>query len=186
MTQRLFGFVGGETGSWRVTEINTIVGVSLDDVKRIHISEGEAPLPPGASWLLRGITSNDRYVQHDEKEQLVARQPGLGRAEASCAALIPIRKNAAWWNLPQDERRKVIEEQSRHIAIGLQYLPAIARRLHHCRDLGENEPFDFLTWFEFTPANEAAFNRLLSELRASAEWRYVDREIDIRLVREPI
>ena len=26
-------------------------------------------------------------------------------------------------------------------------LPAIARRLHHCRDLGESEPFDFLTLF---------------------------------------
>jgi hypothetical protein len=186
MTRRLFGFVGGETGAWRVTEINTVVGVSLADVKRIHICEGEALLPPGASWLLRGITSNDRYVMRDEKELLVARQPGLGRPEANCAALIPIRKNAAWWNLPQDERRKVIEEQSRHIEIGLQYLPAIARRLHHCRDLGENEPFDFLTWFEFTPANETAFNTLLSELRASAEWRFVDREIDIRLAREAV
>lgn len=79
----------------------------------------------------------------------------------------------------------MLEEQSRHVAIGLHYLPAVARRLHHCRDLGENEPFDFLTWFEFAPANEAAFNRLVSELRASEEWKYVDREIDIRLVREP-
>lgn len=70
------------------------------------------------------------------------------------------------------------------MAIGLQYLPAIARRLHHCRDLGENEPFDFLTWFEYAPADEAAFNRLAAELRATEEWRYVDREIDIRLVRE--
>src|SRR2546428_7160638 len=31
------------------------------------------------------------------------------------------------------------------------YLPAIARRLYHCRDLGE--PFDFLTWFEYAPAD---------------------------------
>lgn len=186
MTQRLFGFVGGETGTWRVTTINTVAGAPLEDVKRIHISEGEALLPQSASWLLRGITSNDRYVVRDEKEQLVARQPGLGRPEASCAALIPIRKNAAWWNLPQDERRKVFEEQSRHIAIGLRYLPAIARRLHHCRDLGENEPFDFLTWFEYAPGDETAFNRLLSELRASAEWQFVDREIDIRLARAPI
>jgi hypothetical protein len=26
----------------------------------------------------------------------------------------------------------------------------VARRLHHCRDLGESEPFDFLTWFEYS------------------------------------
>ena len=101
----------------------------------------------------------------------MAKQPSLGRAEATCAALIPIRKNPSWWGLSQDERRKIFEEQSRHIHIGLQYLPAVARRLHHCRDLGENEPFDFLNWFEYSPSDETAFNRLLAELRASVEWQ---------------
>jgi hypothetical protein len=115
----------------------------------------------------------------------VAKQPGLGRPEATCAALIPIRKDPSWWGFSQDERRKIFEEQSRHIHVGLQYLPAVARRFHHCRDLGENEPFDFLTWFEYSPADEAAFNRLVAEFRASVEWKYVDREIDIRLLREP-
>ena len=185
MTQRLFCFVGGETGSWRVREMNIIIGAPIKDVKKINVIAGEPLLPQGAAWLLRGITSNDRYVVRDEKDQLVAKQPSLGRPDAVCAALIPIRKNAAWWSLSQDERRRVLEEQSKHVAIGLQYLPAIARRLHHCRDLGENEPFDFLTWFEYAPANEAAFNRLVPALRASEEWKYVDREIDIRLVREP-
>jgi chlorite dismutase len=135
------------------------------------------------AWSLRGITSNERYVTRDEKNQLMAKQQGLGRAEASCAALIPLRKNAAWWALTQDERRRIFEEQSRHNQIGMQYLPAIARKLHHCRDLSENEPFDFLTWFEFAPAHEGAFEQLLAELRASAEWKYVEREVDIRLVR---
>jgi ferritin len=60
----------------------------------------------------------------------------------------------------------------------------LARRLHHCRDLSENEPFDFLTWFEYEPAQEAAFNKLLAELRAVEEWKYVEREVEVRLVRE--
>jgi hypothetical protein len=47
-----------------------------------------------------------------------------------------------------------------------------------------HEPFDFLTWFEYEPAHEAAFNKLLAALRATAEWAYVERAIDIRLVRE--
>ena len=64
----------------------------------------------------------------------------------------------------------------------MKYLPAIARRLHHCRDIGGNEPFDFITWFEFAPADTAAFDELVAALRASPEWQYVDREIDIRLV----
>jgi len=45
------------------------------------------------------------------------------------------------------------------------------------------EPFDFLTWFEFTPEHEAAFDALLARLRASEEWDYVEREVDVRLVR---
>jgi hypothetical protein len=62
------------------------------------------------------------------------------------------------------------------------YLPAVARRLHHARDLGE--PFDFLTWFEFAPSHAPAFDALLAELRASEEWRFVEREVEIRLIRE--
>ena len=51
------------------------------------------------------------------------------------------------------------------------------------RDLSEHEPFDFLTWFEYEPAKEAAFNKLAAELPAIEEWKYVEREVDIRLVR---
>ena len=70
-----------------------------------------------------------------------------------------------------------------HTVAARAYLPAIARRLHHGHDL-PGEPFDFLTWFEYAPADAAAFNDLLGALRASAEWRYVEREVDIRLVRD--
>ena len=185
MNLRLFAFVGGDAGMWRVARMETVVGEPIPEAKRLNIVAGQGfQNDQQASWVLRGITSNDRYVVRDEKDQLVSRQPDLSRPEAVCAALIPIRKNTAWWSLSQDERRRVLEEQSQHVAIGLRYLPAIARRLHHCRDLSEIEPFDFLTWFEYAPANESAFDRLVAELRASEEWKYVDREIDIRLVRE--
>ena len=137
----------------------------------------------GARWVLRGTTSNERYVTRAEHDALDARQAPLGRTEATRAALIPIRKSEAWWTLPQDERRAVFEERSRHVTIGLEYLPAVARRLHHARDLGE--PFDFLTWFEFAPAGALAFEELVGRLRSSEEWRYVERELDIRLSREP-
>jgi len=99
------------------------------------------------------------------------------------AALIPIRKTAAWWNLTQEERRNIFEEKSHHIAEGIRYLPSVARQLYHSRDIGE--PFDFLTWFEYAPQHSEAFEELARTLRKTEEWRYVDREIDIRLVREP-
>jgi len=179
---RLYTFAGGESGAWRIARIDAIAGEPLPEAPRLAIVAGD-PAPGGTRWRLRGITSNERYVTRAEKADLVAKQEGLGRPGSTCAALIPIRKTAAWWALPQDERRRVFEESSKHVRIGLRYLPAVARRLHHCRDLGESEPFDFLTWFEYAPADAAAFDALVGELRASEEWRYVEREVDIRVVR---
>ena len=185
MSARLFAFVGGDIGPWRIVRIETIVGEPLLEAKRLNVVSGsKMQLETNAPWVLRGITSNERYVVREEKRELLAKQLGIGRPEATCAALIPIRKNENWWALTQDERRSIFEEHSNHIKIGLHYLPAVARRLHHCRDLSENEPFDFLTWFEFAPAHEAEFDQMLAELRASEEWKYIEREVDIRLVRE--
>jgi hypothetical protein len=98
-------------------------------------------------------------------------------------ALIPIRKNAKWWALTQDERRAIFEDKSTHVTIGLKSLPGVARRLHHCRDLGESEPFDFLTLFDFAKTDTKAFDEMVAELRATEEWKFVEREVDIRLVR---
>jgi chlorite dismutase len=129
------------------------------------------------------VTSNERYVSRSEHDALAAQQEPLGREGSTRAALIPITKSEAWWELAQDERRQIFEERSHHIATGLGYLPAIARRLHHGRDLGE--PFDFLTWFEFGPEHADAFEELVGRLRETEEWAYVEREIDIRLFRDP-
>lgn len=180
---RLFSFIGGPSGAWRVVGMHAVAGEPLPSASRLSVVAGGPGDAPG-TWQLRGITSNERYVERSEKVQLVSRQEGLGRAPSTRAALIPIRKTPAWWALTQDERRAVFEAQSEHIGIGLRYLPAIARRLHHCRDLGPDEPFDFLTWFEFAPSDEPAFDDLLAALRAKPEWAYVDREIDIRLTRD--
>ncbi len=63
----------------------------------------------------------------------------------------------------------------------MEYLPAVGRRLHHSRELGE--PFDFLTWFEYAPEHAEAFEEMISRLRKTTEWLYVEREVDIRLSR---
>jgi chlorite dismutase len=175
-------FVAGPSGPWRIERLIPISGESLPSVERLEIVEGpRATTVRGTDWILRGVTSNTRYTKRHEVDELVSRQAGLSRPHATRAALIPIRKTSAWWDLAQDERRAIFEEQSRHIAIGMEYLPQVARRLHHSRELGE--PFDFLTWFEFAPEHADAFERMLGELRQTPEWRYVDRELDIRLSR---
>src|SRR5262245_25356671 len=143
----LVEFRAGASGAWRIDSINAVTGDTLPEAAYLSIHEGEPVSRDAAISPLKGVTSSTRYTTRHDVARLPARQEGLARPEAVCAALIPIRKSAAWWALAQDERRAILEEQSRHIQIGMEYLPAIARRLHHARDLGG--PFDFLTWFEF-------------------------------------
>lgn len=186
MSARLFSFMGSDTGLWRVADMTEIVGDPLPAAKRLAITaDPTTPSGPEPAWVLRGVTSNERYAVSDaERQRIVTEQLALGRAEATCAALIPIRKNAAWWALTQNQRQNIFEQQSKHAQIGLQHFPTLARRLHHCRDLSDHEPFDFITWFEYRPTDLEAFNQLLADLRATPEWQYVEREVDIRLIRD--
>ncbi len=170
-------FAGADAGPWRVTSISACRGEGLPMARFLAL---DSDASEGAVWRLRGASSNLRYTTALERATLQARQEGLGRVASTRAALIPIRKSAEWWDMAQDERRLVYERGS-HLPIGLDYLPGVARKLYHSRDLGEN--FDFLTWFEFAPEQEAAFDHMLARLRACAEWDYVDREVDIRLTR---
>ena len=178
-------FRGGQSGAWKVTSLAQVKGEPLAPVASLSVIHSAAIvlplLPSQTSWRLAGFASHGRYVERAEKVQLEATQAGLGRAEASCAALIPIRKSSAWWELTQEERRRIFEDKSHHIASSLKYLPMIARQLYHCRDLGE--PFDFLTWFEYAPQNALFFEDLVKVLRATEEWSYVEREVDIRVTR---
>ena len=182
MASRLFHFCAGRGGPWQIVSSQALVGDTLPPAESlIYVPDKEMGSVSGYAWSLRGIVSHERYVQADEKNLLLQASPPLGRQEAKAAALIPIRKRGEWWGLPQDSRRRIFEESSRHIRIGMEYLPAIARRLHHCRDLGDEEPFDFLTWFEYDPRNENRFDKLLATLRATEEWDYVEREVELRL-----
>ena len=174
-------FVAGSSGTWRIDRISGVAGESLSPAERLAVIEGPVQRSPEGSWILRGTTSNARYTNREELKALSVKQEMLLRPQATRAALIPIRKTAAWWDLAQDERRAIFEEQSRHIGIGMEYLPAVARRLHHSRELGE--PFDFLTWFEYAPEHADAFEEMVRRLRGTVEWRYVEREVDIRLSR---
>ncbi|MBE9160342.1 chlorite dismutase family protein [Nodosilinea sp. LEGE 06152] len=177
-----YSFVGGDRGTWRVAEIRAIVGDGLAAVDRVDVvNQAVAEVPPNSRWVLQSFTSNIRYAKRDEITQLRAVQPSLNRSEAAIAVLIPIKKNAQWWAMAQDERRAIFEEQSHHTATGLEYLPQVARQLHHCRDLGE--PFDFLTWFEFAPEHTQAFNELLMRMRDTKEWNYVECEVEVWLHR---
>lgn len=176
-------FVAGSVGEWRIERVLSVRGRGFPAAPRLQRIEAASFLDPQeATWVLTGVRSNERYVERAERARLAALQDDLGRPSSTCAALIPIKKSKSWWALAQDERRAIFEASSRHIQMGLMYLPAIARRLYHCRDLGG--PFDFLPWFEFSRSDRNAFDELLDRLRVTEEWSYVEREVDIRLTRD--
>ncbi len=167
-----------ESGQWRIQAMSAVTGPELPIARYLHIGDGGPENTP--VWTLSAFVSNLRYTTALERQALHEQQAGLGRADAQHAVLIPIRKNAVWWSMAQDERREIYT-RSDHTPIGLDYLPAIARQLHHCRDLGE--PFDFLTWFEFADSEADRFRELLTRLRATEEWSYVDHEVEVWLTR---
>ena len=170
-------FSGGTKGNWKVLKQGAVKGAGLASVA--FVERGTRP-GAGAAWTLSGVTSNLRYTDAAEKKVLDATPSVLAKPGATRAALIPIIKSAAWWGMAQDERRAVLEEKSRHIAIGSDYLSIVSRQLVHCRDQPGAE-FDFLTWFEFRPEDEARFDELLAKLRATREWDFVEREVEVRL-----
>jgi len=185
INSRLSIFIASTQGDWIIDKIKPITGEGLPAAAKLQIFEGALPQNPMASiWSLEGVTSNERYTSRQEKAQLAAIQPALGRPEATHAALIPIRKNSQWWAMTQDERHRIFTTHSQHTSIGMKYLPAVARRLYHCRDLEKPQPFDFITWFEFAPTESDAFDQLLAELRSRPEWEFVERETEIRLIRQ--
>ncbi len=174
-------FTAGTSGTWRIDSIAPVIGDTLPQAECLDIARAADWRETGeTSWVLRGATSHARYTHRAEADAMAAVQEGLARPTATQAALIPIRKTTAWWALAQDERRAIFEETSGHIRIGARTLPAVARRLHHCRDLGDG-PFDFLTWFEYAPDHRELFEDMVTRLRATEEWRFVEREVDIRL-----
>ncbi len=125
-------FAGGTTGAWRVVRMRTLAVPPLTVVDRVAVVEGrDVAIPRDRSWVLRGVTSDERYVRADERSALLARQPSVGRPEATLAALIPIRKSAAWWGLSWDERQAIFEERSHHIATGLEYLTILVSSASH-------------------------------------------------------
>jgi hypothetical protein len=176
-------FIGGNEGEWAVVSQRALLGPPVDAVSRVAMLSGSIPAQGSAAWIFRGVATNDRYTTRNEKTSLLEKQAPIGRPEATRAALILLKKTPGWWAMTQDERRDILEEQSHHITIGLRYLPAVARRLLHCRDLESEAPFDFLGFLDFAPDDEPAFEGMLGQLRSTKEWSFMEREIDIRLIK---
>lgn len=147
------------------------LGASSDYLLRIHSTDMAATQAFLVDWRstklgmhsevtenLVGITKALNYISKDKSPDLNA---GLSSATYSDSApryviVIPVKKDAAWWNMSDEQRLKEMEV---HTQPTLQYLVNVKRKLYHSTGLADT---DFITYFE--TADLAAFNNLLIAL----------------------
>lgn len=147
------------------------LGANSDYLLRLHSNDMAATQAFLVDWRatklgmhsdvtenLVGIAKPLNYISKDKSPDLNA---GLSSATYSDQApryiiVIPVKKDAAWWNMSDEQRLKEIET---HTAPTLQYLVNVKRKLYHSTGLADT---DFITYFE--TADLAAFNNLLIAL----------------------
>lgn len=115
---------------------------------------------------LVGITKALNYISKDKSPDL---NKGLSGATYSgdaprFAFMIPVKKNADWWNLTDEQR---LREMETHTVPTLAYLVNVKRKLYHSTGIDDT---DFITYFETNDL--AAFNNLLLSLAKVPENKY--------------
>ncbi len=113
-----------------------------------------------------GLTKALNYITKDKSPGLNA---GLSSASYSGPApryvvSVPIKKDAAWWNMSVEERLALMEE---HTAPTLAYLVNVKRKLYHSTGIDD---IDFITYFETDDL--AAFNNLMISLASVKENKH--------------
>jgi chlorite dismutase len=122
-----------------------------------------------ATETLVGVTKPRQYINQERSPELTTKLNAAKyqAAEPQFAIVIPVKKNAHWWNLAETERRREVETHTRK---ALPYLDRVKRELYHSTGLDD---LDFITYFE--TADLRAFQELCSELMAIPENEYHTR-----------
>jgi hypothetical protein len=192
--QKLAGKRKQALSLYKVESIASIRGKPGVDIKpgsTIVRIETAARLPAVAetkmpTLLFQGLPQHLQYTSKAQRDDLNKRSRAeLPPSKDTVAVIIPIRKSAAWWALPHDERHAHFQEKGDkigHTAIGAKYVERIYRKLYHTRYAVETTDHDFITYFEFERSHTDDFKSLLKQLRdpqQNPEWRFVDREYEI-------
>lgn len=105
--------------------------------------------------IFNGITKALNYVPNfpgDLKAELKT-PPPQGN---TYVVVVPIRKDAEWWNTVQDSRTSMMKE---HTDATVAYLKTVKRKLYHSSGLDD---WDFITYFETSKLDD--FNNLVTGL----------------------
>lgn len=65
MNPRLYTFIGGDTGEWKVVSLKAVIGDGLPKAEKLAVVHGQSRA--AGKWALHGVTSNERYVTRPEK-----------------------------------------------------------------------------------------------------------------------
>lgn len=112
--------------------------------------------------LLHGLTKKANYVPgFPDQMKTDLKAPS---ESGPYAIVIPIRKDADWWSLPQDKRAGMMQE---HTEASLPYHKTVKRKLYHATGLDD---FDFITYFETAKLDD--FHSLILSLQKVKEARH--------------
>lgn len=112
-------------------------------------------------YTISGVTKGLNYAP-DFPDLLAQLQETAYEGDPSTyAIMIPIRKDAEWWNLSKEDRVALMKE---HTIPTVAYLKTVKRKLYHSTGLSD---VDFLTIFETN--NLVDFNDLVIALRKVRE-----------------
>lgn len=113
-----------------------------------------------------GITKTLNYVPSfpDDLKAELKTPPPQG---TPYAVVVPIRKDAEWWLMPQETRSALMKE---HTDATVAYLKTVKRKLYHSSGLDD---LDFITYFETAKLDD--FNNLVTGLLKVKENRHNQR-----------
>ncbi len=114
--------------------------------------------------VMHGLTKKPNYVpgmpDNLKAELKLPSEPG----PKPYMIVIPIRKDADWWSLPQEQRGAMMQE---HTEAALPYSKTVKRKLYHATGLDD---LDFITYFETSRLED--FQSLILALEKVKEFRH--------------
>jgi chlorite dismutase len=111
-----------------------------------------------------GITKKVNYVPGFPDDLKTALKTPPDPGPKPYVIVVPIRKDAEWWNTAQDGRAAMMKE---HTDATVAYLKTVKRKLYHASGLDD---LDFITYFETAKLDD--FNNLIIGLERVKENRH--------------
>ena len=114
--------------------------------------------------VMHGLTKKTNYVPGMPDNLKAELKTSSEQGPKPYVIVIPIRKSAEWWVLPQEQRATMMQE---HTEATVPYLKTVKRKLYHSSGLDD---LDFITYFETSKLED--FHGLVLALEKVKEFQY--------------